>query len=478
MGKNDLAVFDLGLMTLFCSNPACLGNLQQEGFTRHLQGGCLEYYQDEGKKLFQWEDDLGAKLVCNKLLLRRAYLRNFVKEAGKYEENLAKTLKIVCVRCKIQGPLLSANAHKMFVSHTPGGMQWVCSNCRKGDERHEEMVLNAVERARLLGTPGEYDDTMKKVVVVDQSNGNERVVFVPACIAPDDEAADVSDVELNPRNTTVLVPKNPEALEQIGDEASERANMAKESLERVAEFFGRRFLFGPVTESVSVLYRLKIAQIRLERLSMLRNMSRTSKGKIVSRNPNIAAVTERNPHFAVTQQFCLTNTCDWSPAAQEQRSQESAARANVNGCVKIKLEMTVLKNLAKDSPHLRDIITETLRFLGPISLISTAPLALNYLKAKVELLVKHIISQSYQNWDLELKFSEQEWTVKMVGFLYCKEFEEMNGKIARGETAEDEVVKDAIRYQHMMPTTTTSKNRLMENYSIDEEFAEVKSLAP
>ena len=476
MGKDGLAVFDLGLMALFCSNPACLGNLAQEGFTRHLKGGCLQHYQDEGGKLFEWDDNLGAKLLCNKLSLRRANLRNRVKEAGNYEENLANTLKIACFRCNLRGPLLSANEHKMFVSHTPGGMQWVCSKCRKGDERHEEMVLNAMERIRVLGTPGEYDDTMKKVVVVNQPNDNERVVFVPAFLVTDQEDAEViGDAELNPRNTTVLVPKNPEALEEIGDEASERANMAKESLERVAEFFGRRLLFGPVTECVSVLYRLKIAQIRLERLSMLRNMSRTSKGIIVSRDPPRAAVTERNPHFAMTQQFCLTNTCNWSPAAQEKRSQESAARASVNGCVKIKVEMTVLKNLAVDSPHLRDIISETLRFLGPTSLISTAPLALNYLKAKVDLLVKHIISQSYQNWDLDLQFSEQQWSVQMVGFLYCKEFEEMNGKIARGEAAEDEVVKEARKYQHMLPTTTTSKKRLIEDYSISEEFAEVSN---
>ena len=474
MGKNDLAVFELGLVTPFCPNPACLGGLQQEGMKEHLQGGCGEFYQGEGEKLYNWESVLGATSLCDKLWKRKTYLKKFVKEAGSYEDNLAKTLKIACFRCKIRGPLLSGNEHKMFVSHTPGGMQWMCSKCRKGDERHEDIVANAVERARQLGTPAEYDDTMKKVVVVDHRNENQRVVFVPACIATDHEDAGVvSDAELNPRNTTVLVPKNPEALEEIGDEASERANMAKESLERVAEFFGRRLLFGSVTESLSVLYRLKMAQIRLERLSMLKNMSSTSRGKIVSRNPNMAAVTERNPHFAVTQNFCLTNTCNWTPAAQEKRSQERAARACVNGRVKIEVEMTVLKNVAIDSPHLRDIISETLRFLGPTSLVSTAPLALNYLKAKVELLVKHVISQSYQNWDLELRFSEQEWTVHMVGFLYCKEFEELNGKMARGEVTEDEVVKEAGRHRHLLPTTTTCKNRLMEVYSIAEDFAEV-----
>ena len=257
------------------------------------------------------------------------------------------------------------------------------------------------------------------------------------------------------------------------NEASESANLAKENLESVAEFLGRRLLFGPVTECVSVLYRLKIAQIRLERLSMLRNMSSTSKGKIVSRDPNMAAVTGRNPHFAATKQFCLTNTCNWSPAAQEKRSEESKARACVNGCVKIKIELTVLKNVAMDNPHLRDIIYQTLHLLSPASLVSVAPLALNFLKAKVELLVKHVISQSYENWDLELRFSEKEWTVEMVGFLYCKEFEEINGKIARCDATEAEALKEATKYPHVLPTTTTSKSRLMEYYSLREEFAEV-----
>ena len=474
VGKNDLAVFELGLVTLFCPNPTCVGSLQEEGFNRHVRGGCLESYQDEGKRLYQWDSGLGAALLCTKLWKRRAWLKNYIKEAGTYEENLAKALRIVCFQCKIRGPLQSSNEHKMSVSYSPEGMQWVCSKCCKGDERHVDVVLNAVERARELGTPAAYDDTMKKVIVVDQRSDNARVVFVPACVVPDHDTADVvTDAQLNPRNTTVLVPKNPEALEEIGDEASERANMAKESLESVAEFFGRRLLFGPVTECVSVFYRLKIAQIRLERLSMLKNMSSTSKGKIVSRDPNMAAVKDRNPHLAVTQKFCLTNTCDWSPAAQERRSQESAARASVNGRMKIKIEMTVLKKVAVDSPHLRDIISETLHVLGQTSLISTAPLVLNYLKAKVELIVKHVISQSYQNWDLELRFSEQEWSAEMVGFLYCKEFEEINGKIACGDASEDEVLKEAKKYQHLLPTTTTSKSRLMEDYFISEEYAEV-----
>ena len=476
LGKNDLAVFDLGLLTQFCSNPACSGCLQEDGITRHLQDGCLKYYQDAGEKLFHWDGRISAEQLAKKLIWRKSYLKCYA--TGTYEESLAETLKIVCFRCNLRGPLMSANEHKMFVmhiSHPPGGVHWLCFKCQKDDEGHSEMVLNIVEKITAMGTPGLHDDTMKKILVGNQNKNSQRVVLVPASIAADLEAANISDAELNPRNTTVLVPKDPEAMDQIGDEATERANLAKSSLESVAEFLGRRFFFGPVTECVSVLYRLKLAQIRLERLSMLRSLSSTSKGKIVSRDRRSAAVKDRNPHFAMTQQFCLTNTCNWTPGAQEKRSQESAARACVNGPVKIKIDMTVLKKVATDSPHLRDILSETLRISNPSSLLSLAPLVLNYVKAKVDLLVKHAISQSYQNWDLDLRFSGQEWTVKLIGFLYCKEFEDLNGKISCGEISRDEGNRRACAYQHLLPTTTTSTERLIELYSVSEQQAQVKS---
>ena len=82
--------------------------------------------------------------------------------------------------------------------------------------------------------------------------------------------------------------------------------------------------------------------------AFLSNLSKTSKGKITSRDPNQADVKDRKPHFEQTQNFCLTNTCSWSPASRQKRAAESGARANVNGQVKIKVEATVIK---KDSPR-------------------------------------------------------------------------------------------------------------------------------
>ena len=117
---------------------------------------------------------------------------------------------------------------------------WECVKCRESDEIHQELVEHAVERVVELGSATEVDDSLKKVVVKDPSNGRQRVVFVPASILLDSEAEveEVKDEEMDPNCTTIVVPRNPEALEQIGDDVAEWANSNKKKLERLAEFFG------------------------------------------------------------------------------------------------------------------------------------------------------------------------------------------------------------------------------------------------
>ena len=103
-----------------------------------------------------------------------------------------------------------------------------------------------------------------------------------------------------------------------------------------------------------------LAHIRVGQLGMLRSRKRTGKGKIMSRDPPIAAVKARNPHFAETKKFCLTSTCSWSATAQDQRSKESAARLYINGQVRIKVEVTLIQKMATNSPLLVDIIRENM----------------------------------------------------------------------------------------------------------------------
>ena len=470
--RPKLAVFDLGIVARFCSNPDCGGDLERDGLSRHVGGACLQFYRIMGQQLFQWGENPSPTTIEAKIKNRKSTLKAQLREEADikaFQEELARALKFTCSSCLIQGPLLSYQRHIVLGAGSCGSQPlWQCALCSSNDSDHHEMVRQSIDKVKVLGSPGEHNDTMKKMMVEVGDQGS-RVVFVPATLIPEHEGAEIGD-NLNPMTTTVLVPKNPEALEEIGDDALERANTRKKSLEEVAEHYGRRHFFGPLTETLSVLYQYKLGNIRIERLGMLSNMKRFRKGKVISRNPNQAEITGRNPHYAETLKHCLTDTCAFSPAASEKRSRESLARSAINGQVKLRVEILVLKNLALDSPILRDII---LSCPSDAPLISHAPTVLNYLKTKLKLLIKHIVTPIYSNWDLELRFAVDEWTVTLVGFLHCEEFEELNKKIARGELATRELTKEILQHPQVLPTAAITEKRLKEEHGFSDERAQV-----
>ena len=185
----------------------------------------------------------------------------------------------------------------------------------------------------------------------------------------------------------------------------------------------RPFLCKP-NIALSVLYRKKLGDIALERLKMLGAMSRTSVGKIVSRNPNIANITDRAPHYNATKKLCLTNTCQWSEAHQEKISDESAAISNVAGQIKLKVKVQILKKLANDNPELKAVMFNMVRHHKEnFAFIGTAPIVIKHLKAKIMLLMENIIERAFKNWDLEIRFVENEWTVFLLGYLYSENFD-------------------------------------------------------
>ena len=471
-GRPKLAVFDLGIIARFCSNPDCEGDLERDGLSRHVRGACLHYYRTVGQELFQWGENPSPSTIEAKMNNRKSTLKAQLREEADitaFQRELGCELQYTCSSCLIQGPLLSYQRHIVQGAGSSGSQPlWLCALCSSNDDAHHEMVRQAIDKVKALGSPGEHDDTLMKVVVKVGDQGS-RVVFVPATLIPEYDGPEIGD-NLNPMTTTVLVPKNPEALEEIGDDALERANQRKKSLEEVAEHFGRRHFFGPLTETLSVLHQYKLGNIRVERLAMLSNMKRFRKGKVISRNPNQAEITGRNPHYAETQKHCLTDTCAFSPAASEKRSRESLARSAINGQVKIRVEILILKNLALDSPILRDII---LSCPSDAPLISHAPTVLNYLKAKLKLLIKHIVTPIYSNWDLELRFAVDEWTVTLVGFLHCEEFDALNKKIARGEISSKEIAREILQHPQVLPTAALSGKRLKEEHGFSDERAQV-----
>ena len=108
-----------------------------------------------------------------------------------------------------------------------------------------------------------------------------------------------------------------------------------------------------------------------------------------------------------------------------------------------------------------------------VALLSTAPTVLQFAKAKVELLMKHVISQCYQNWDLHISFKKDEWGVDLVGFLYSSEYEEINKKIAKEGASLPEIVQAVTKKPELFPTASLDTEWIAKHYKMSAEEAEV-----
>ena len=483
VGKTNHAIFDLGILLSFCPNPSCFASLAKEGVKKHAIGACLDFFQSEGEALYKWSRTLNSLSVAAKWHDRKCYLTKCARQSaeshlGSYLSSLATTLTRVCSNCCIQGPLLDIKDHELEVAgwNEAGDRPlWFCSNCKNQKENHLEMVDFAVKRVGALSIAKPKDVIALKAVRVENPiSGTSRVVFMPENVAGE-EHPPVDRDELLPLGTTVLVPKTPESLDQFSDEVFDEANHDIDVLSNLAQFLARRPLFVKPTLTLSVFWRLKMAQIRLERLSMLKSLQKTSKGKIESRDPNMASVVDRDPHYAMTQKFCLTNTCSWSTGAGVKRSDESAARSAVNGQVKTKVRVTLFKQ-GEDIPEFVKIIQEAIAVHGARPVLYFAPLVLNFVYGKLKLLVKHILAPTYSNWDLRLIFHSREWTVELEGYLYSQQFDELNVKIAQEGLTHEDTIKSILSQKALMPTVCLNEKQLSETHGLDEARAKVRQL--
>ena len=142
----------------------------------------------------------------------------------------------------------------------------------------------------------------------------------------------------------------------------------------------------------------------------------------------------------------------------------------------------VLNKIAEDDPQLRNIINNMARLHCPgglIPLLSTAPIVVQYLRAKVDLLVSNIISPQtqesrYNHWDLDLTFAKDEWSAYLSGFLYSESFDDINKKIAREGATLQEMLEATSRNPECMPTVSLDFQHIADHYGIREERAKVR----
>ena len=131
-----------------------------------------------------------------------------------------------------------------------------------------------------------------------------------------------------------------------------------------------------------------------------------------------------------------------------------------------------------DNPDVRGIAQQLLNSCGDIGKLRTAPVLLNLLQAKVNLLIKHIISCNYNNWDLDIEFSEDSWAVYLHGFLYSEGFEDMNKRLASENVPHREIEEYIISRPSIIPTVSLNTFQIAETYNLSlEDAADVVSMA-
>ncbi len=463
--QNELAVFDLGILLNICPYPVCSKDVI-EGFTKHAEGPCSHFYKAQGEKLHGWSQSLTPRDIGKKFHNRKSGLKKRTENSRHFgrircQEELSDMLTAVCNRCSTLGPLLGDQDHELIPD---GDVYWLCSRCLVPNEQPD--VVGHQQNMEELGkSRTERDGTLKLIKSTEQ-----RYTFVPAICVGVQTIVD-EDFPL-PLNTTVLVPQTAKAIDNIGEEAFDGAMEQREELMREANFISGRPLLMSCTTTSSVLYRKLLSDIKAERISMLKSMQRTSKGKIVSRDPNMAEIHVRNPHYETTKNFALNKTCHWSTGYQHNRSSASNARSCVNGQIKTKVRLTLMQDDPYDNPDVRRIGQQLLNSCGDIGKLRTAPVLLNLLQAKVTLIVKHIISCNYNNWDLDVEFSVDSWAVYLHGFLYSEGFEDMNKRLASENIPHREIEEYIISRPSIIPTVSLNTFQIAENYNLSLEEAE------
>ena len=385
------------------------------------------------------------------------------------KEELSGILQFNCISCFIMGPMVQ---EKNLEMSCVGENVWQCAQCLEG--KNSEILKLVHQAAEKLGQGTEEHDDRLRPAIIHEGEGSSRVVFMPTCLLGDLTVEEHCKT-LDPRKVTVLVPRNPDALDEITDSACQRALEEKNALRELTKFFSQRFIFTDLSTMLTILYRKKLADIKSDRINLLTIMKSTSRGPITSRNPKKGKIMNRNPHYAATKGQSLTNTCTWSDGYKEKTSGESEAIAAANGQVKTKVTCEILNNVAQHNEDLKVALWKTFASRGreKEGIIPTAPVVLQFLRAKVKLLMKHVVQQMYEHWDLQLCFKRDSWTVELVGFLYSSQYNDINKKIATEGITLQEIVDVSLRNPEIQPTATLDEQTLKDFYGVREEEAEV-----
>ena len=485
---NRESIFRLSIVLNLCARVECAQKTNFKYIAPHLNKNeeCLKFYQSEGiyLDLPNWNPDASASVISKWIKKMRRAIKE-VKEKEQsigcthYREELSQILRHICGKCAVMGPEVGEEDFGLRGgwSRTDGERMWFCSKCTTESPDFEEVKQKLKDDSeRLKGQRGSEESDLK-VVRLPRSEG---LIVVPRSLT--DTGVDVPQYVAS-LSTLVLVPSHPSAI---------RANMRwcdevvkdKYELEKCAHELLKRPIISDFLPTFSCLYRSLIATLRQQMGRISMGLSKVARGEVVALNPNITSARKQQPNIELTIQGAMRDTCKWSFPSERQRSKESEARSQVNGQVKLYVRGTIL--MGTEDQDLRKILLLGWQsFIDAdaasidamlddptfgVFIIKMAPVILKYVRSKVKLFIKHIVAPNFSNHDLRLNFDDHQLKVEIHGYVFAKQFNQVNRMLAADPTIRllPEITSRVLSQQEVLPTTTLDWRQVAALYNIEE----------
>ena len=491
VGKRK-SIMKLSFVLNLCALPSCSNRHLDCYVANHLTKNvqCLLFYQTEGAALaFPWGSESSARIIGKKIQQIKRTLKDKVAAEEKtgvttYSDELAALFTHVCYKCGAMGPPLPGGDQSCQMTpaatESEGSEKWRCSKCMPSSPSFSQV------KESLAAQTEDLKKISERELRIAFTRPTEEVTFclpdVP--IVSNHHPPERFDVSLM---TKILVPIEAPAVKTVLDQCEE-AFQQKARLDNFRHEMMRRPFIVDIPGALAALYKSKLAAMRAVMKRLLIGLSQAARGEIVSMDLRQTNAVKKKANVGLTMQGALRDTCPFSLPAQELRSKQSAARANVQGFVKSRLECTILKNI-EDKELQRILLTASHAFgpvvqnvneLEPIFLLAMAPIIVKFLHSKVQLLLKHIVKPNYSNYDLKMVFSGDNMEVKLVGYVYSPQFDDANKEIAKTAPGKlpQHIINDVINQRDVIPTVSLDWREVAQRYDLGELSAKnIVSLA-
>ena len=503
LNDTSLLLLDLSLRLKRCLNTgsctmprdSCVSQ-----WPKHLKDHplCFQFYRSHTSVVEHLTDgeakdvkQLASKLGDRRKSLMRAKTEEESSGIRGFQAKMARQMVDKCTECGLLGPV--DLKFKVF-SERGGGDALACKDCHDEElaiHMHPENLAERRQRHWRADT-GESDH-----LVALRADHHAGHVLVPANVATDEQLW-VREGSSGEEHFTIVVPTTPAAIAKL-NEASRRASVewsAGLKATSIATSAPRTLIlqsFGDFLQTVSAIYRCKLAQFSRGVTHWFAALSNSASGAVERRSPRKIDAHYKKLKFENCHPMAMAETMPWSDGAVDQRTSESEARRAWNGRVKMKIRARVLSdNPVQWSPNLKAIIVrsfereviqtseggQTLTCAGGceatvcsnvhpqmdkfleekmvgLQRLARIPIVLNYLKALLACYERNVLRHECSQWDFKLKWERDTWNVYLIGNMWRKTWNSLNEKVASKRLwKEIEIVRRVLQRPEVMETVS------------------------